>query len=84
MDRFEDRETLDKSLKQSTKKLGLGITCIFQHENHPKHTSMIAKKCLQEDTIEALKYRAYSLGLNHIEHIRDELERRMKKNQPNI
>jgi hypothetical protein len=56
MDRFDYRTILDKSLKESTNKLGLGIKCIFQQDNDPKHTSPIVTKWLQEKKIETLKY----------------------------
>ncbi|CAF1548932.1 unnamed protein product [Adineta ricciae] len=82
MDRFCYREILQKNLLQSAMKLGLTRSLVFQHDNDPKHTAKIVKDWLKGKKIEVLKWPASSPDMNPIEHMWDELERRMKKHHP--
>ena len=82
MDRFVYREILQKNLRQSAQKLGFGNQIVFQHDNDPKHTSAVVRNWLKEKHIEVLRWPPFSPDLNPIEHVWDELERRMKKHQP--
>ena len=72
-------DILDKNLIQSTKHLRLGRHFIFQQDNDSKHTSGLAKAWLKKNKIELLSWASFSPNMNPIEHLWDELDRRMKK-----
>ena len=52
---------------------------MLQHDNHPKHRAHIVTKWLGEKGVERLKWPSFSPDLNPMEHIWDEVERRMRK-----
>ena len=82
MDRFLYREILRKNLLQSCQKLGLENLFLFQHDNGPKHTAGAVKDWLKQKKIKTLNWPPFSPDMNPIEHLCDELERRMKKYHP--
>ena len=79
IDRFLYREILRKDLLQSCQKLGLENSFVFQHDNDSKHTAGLVKDWLKQKKIETLNWSPFSPDMNSIEHLWDELERRMKK-----
>ena len=52
------------------------------HDNDRKHTSGLVKDWLKQKTIQTLPWPSFSLDLNPIKNLWDELERRVKKHQP--
>jgi len=76
------RDILDKNLLQSVKNLKMDKDWIFQHDNDPKHTASIAANWLNRKQVERLKWSPFRPDMNPIERLWDEIERRMKKEQP--
>jgi transposase len=76
------KDILQNNLFQSAKKLQLNRQMVFQHDNDPKHTAHVVKSWFDKQGIERLIWPPFSPDMNPIEHLWDELERRMKKNQP--
>ena len=72
-------DILQINLFESIKKLNLGRNWVLQHDNHPKHRAHRVTKCLDEKGVERLNRPSFSSDLNPIEHIWDEVERRMGK-----
>ena len=77
------RDILQKKLLESVKRLNLGRNWVLQHDNDPKHRVHIVTKWLDEKGVERLKWPSFSPDLNSIEHICDEVERRMRKKPKN-
>ena len=51
----------------------------MQQDNDPKHRADIVAHWLKEKEVKLLKWPPFSPDLNPIEHMWDEVERRMKK-----
>ena len=75
------REILENNLLKSVEKLGMSHDWIFQHDNNPKHRAAIIANWLNRNGVERLHCSSFSSDLNRIEHLWNEVERRLKKKQ---
>ena len=76
------RDILQKNLFESAKKLHLGKRWVMQQDNDPKHRAHVVTHWLNQKGVERLDWPSSSPDLNPIEHMWDEVERRMKKESP--
>ena len=51
----------------------------FQQDNARPHTARVVQQCMNENEIEVLPWPANSPDLNPIEHVWDEMERRLRR-----
>lgn len=69
-------------MKESAAILGLGRRFFFQHDNDPKHSSILVKTYLQRAKVNVMDWPAQSQDLNPIENVWDELKTRVHARRP--
>lgn len=70
-------DILKQNLLQSAIKFGIESEFVFQQDNDPKHKSKVATKNFEENKICVLPWPANSPDLNPIEHLWDEIDRKV-------
>lgn len=76
------RGILENNLFASVNKMKIDKNWLFQQDNDPKHRSAIVTSWLNGNQVGRLQWPSSSPDMNPIEHLWDEVERRLKKQQP--
>ena len=76
------REILENNLLKSVEKLRMSDDWIFQHDNDPKHRAAIVANWLNRNGVERFHWPSFSLDLDPVEHLWNEVELQLKKKQP--
>ena len=69
MDQFKYQSILDRNVKISATKLGLGRKFTFQQNNDPKHSAKSTMEYFKKNKISKLELPSQSPELNPIEHL---------------